>query len=310
MTDPAPIFSLVSRSESFSWSRLKSLLLNGISSFHTRRAYAHGLDAFRDWYRADEYGPLSGAVVQRYRAELVRQQRASSTVNVQLAALRKLAATAAECGLLTAEVAAGIRNVRGVRQASVRAGNWLTQEQAEHLLRLPDLSKAKGRRDQALLALCVGCGLRRSELAALSIEHIQQKDGRWVLVNLIGKGLRVRSVPMPSWAKMAADRWTGPAGITEGRILRAINKADRLVGDRMTPQSIFEIVERYSRLLGVRVAPHDLRRTFAQLAHRGQAPVEQIQLSLGHASLQTTERYLGVKQDLVDAPCDRLGVVI
>jgi integrase len=150
--------------------------------------------------------------------------------------------------------------------------------------------------------------LRRSELAALSIEHIQQRNGRWVIVDLIGKGLRVRSVPMPSWAKTAADRWTESVGITAGRVFRAINKADRLVSDRMTPQSIFEIVQRYSRVLGVPVAPHDLRRTFAKLAHRGQAPIEQIQRSLGHASLQTTERYLGLEQDLVDAPCDHLGV--
>ena len=93
------------------------------------------------------------------------------------------------------------------------------------------------------------------------------------------------------------------------RVLRAINKADRLVSDRMmTAQSIFEVVERYSRQLGVTIRPHDLRRTFAKLAHRGQSPVEQIQLSLGHASLQTTERYLGLEQDFLDAPCDRLGV--
>ena len=61
-------------------------------------------------------------------------------------------------------------------------------------------------------------------------------------------------------------------------------------------------------MLGLAFAPHDLRRTFAKLAHRGQAPVEQIPLSLGHASLKTTEHYLGVQQDLIDAPCDRLGI--
>jgi len=207
-------------------------------------------------------------------------------------------------------VAAGIGKVRGLRQAGVHPGKWLTRDQAEQLLRAPDVSRAKGRRDQALLALVVGCGLRRSELAVLSVGHIQQRDRRWVIADLTGKGQRVRSVPMPGWAKAAVDRWTEPAGITEGRILRAIDKADRMVGDRMSPQSIFEIVERYSRALGVAVGPRDLRRTFAKLAHRGRAPVEQIQLSLGHASLQTTERYLGLEQDLVDAPCDRLGVQI
>jgi integrase len=72
-----------------------------------------------------------------------------------------------------------------------------------------------------------------SELAALSVEHFQQRLGRWVIADLIGKGRRVRSVPMPSWAKAAADRWTNSAGIAEGRILRAINKADRLASDHV-----------------------------------------------------------------------------
>ncbi len=57
-----------------------------------------------------------------------------------------------------------------------------------------------------------------------------------------------------------------------------------------------------------KTTPHNLRRTFAKLAHQGRAPLEQIQVSLGHASIQTTERYLGLKQNLHDAPCDRLGI--
>jgi integrase len=70
-----------------------------------------------------------------------------------------------------------------------------------------------------------------------------------------------------------------------------------------------DAVIRYGAEIGSdRLAPHDLRRTFAKLAHTGHAALEQIQLSLGHASIQTTERYLGVSQDLVDAPCDRLGI--
>jgi integrase len=76
----------------------------------------------------------------------------------------------------------------------------------------------------------------------------------------------------------------------------------------MSAQSIYEVVAAYGGELGARLAPHDVRRTFAKLAHQGRAPLEQIQISLGHASIQTTERYLGVEQNLTDAPCDHLGL--
>lgn len=307
MSETAPALTLIAPSD-LSWARLKGLVLNSVSSIHTRRAYQHALDTFHAWYRPDQHGGFSRIVIQQYRAELEQQGLAPSSINIQLAALRKLACEAAENGLLAPEIASGIAKVRGARQAGVRAGNWLTRDQAEQLLHLPDMTTLKGRRDQALLGLFIGCGLRRSELAALQIEHIGQRDGRWVLIDLVGKGQRVRSVPMPAWAKAALDRWTGAAGISQGRVFRALSKSGEIKGEGMTPQSIFEIVERYSRQLGVAIAPHDLRRTFAKLAHRGHAPVEQIQLSLGHASIQTTERYLGLEQDLVDAPCDRLGV--
>ena len=155
----------------------------------------------------------------------------------------------------------------------------------------------------------MGCGLRRGELAGLGFDAIAQREGRWAIVDLVSKHGRVRTVPMPSWAKAALDHWARAAGISEGRVLRAINKAGRISHDSMGAQSVFETVVGYGRRIGVEITPHDLRRTFAKLAHQGRAPLEQIQLSLGHASIQTTERYLGVRQALHDAPCDRLGLV-
>jgi integrase len=117
------------------------------------------------------------------------------------------------------------------------------------------------------------------------------------------------TVPMPSWTKVAIDEWIAAAGFWIGRVFRPVNKGDRLCGESMTAQSVFETVKKYAAEIGLKeIAPHDLRRTFAKLAHKGRAALEQIQLSLGHASIQTTERYLGVRQDLTDAPCDRLGL--
>jgi len=114
---------------------------------------------------------------------------------------------------------------------------------------------------------------------------------------------------MPNWTKAAIDAWGSAAGTENGLVFRAVNKGDRVVSDGITPQAIRNIVSNYSKQLKHEgVAPHDLRRTFAKLAYKGGAALDQIQLSLRHESIQTTEDYLGVEQDLTDAPCDHLGL--
>jgi integrase len=139
-------------------------------------------------------------------------------VNQRLAAVKKLAREAAAKGL-DAETAAGIDQVAGVKQQGTRAGNWLTTAQAEALINCPDPRTLKGKRDRAILALLVSCGLRRGEAVALTPEHIQQRDGRWVIVDLRGKHGRIRTVPVPAWVKQAIDLWCEAAGIAEGRLL-------------------------------------------------------------------------------------------
>ena len=176
------------------------------------------------------------------------------------------------------------------------------------MINAPDLTMLKGLRDRAILALMIGAGLRRSEVSNLTFDHIQQREGRWVIVDLVGKGNRVRTVPMPSWAKYAMDEWTQTANIESGNVFCSINKGDNISGDSITPQAVHDVVKQYSDSLGIEIAPHDLRRTFAKLAHKGGSGLDQIQLSLGHASIKTTEKYLGVEQNLHDAPCDRLGL--
>jgi len=292
--------------------RMKALVLDGLTSAESKRAYGRALDGFFAWHSQQEPNPgFSKATVQRYKAHLESRGLAASTINIHLAAIRKLALEAADNHHMNRDEAAAIQRVNGVRSAGTRTGNWLTIEQAERLLALPDTQKPKGRRDRALLAVLVGCGLRRQEAAALTVDHIQQCEGRWVILDLVGKGLRVRTVPMPSWCKVAIDIWSTAAGITAGFVFRSLNKGGRITGERMTAQAIFEAVRFYGDRVGVvGLAPHDLRRTFAKLAHKGHAALEQIQLSLGHASIQTTERYLGVRQDLADAPCDHLGLSV
>lgn len=285
------------------------MVLDGLPSEHSRRAYERALIGFFRWHKGVGRPALNKALVQRYAAELRDTGLSSSSINQRLSAIRKLAAEASDNGALDPQIASGIRAVKGARQEGRRTGNWLTREQAQSWLGAPDTRTLKGLRDRALLAVLIGCGLRRAEASNLSSDHVQQRDGRWVLVDLIGKRDKIRSVPMPAWTKAAIDAWSSRTGVIEGLVFRAVNKGDRIMGDGITPQAIRNIVAGYAeKLKHAGVAPHDLRRTFAKLAYKGGAALDQIQLSLGHESIQTTEDYLGVEQDLTDAPCDHLGL--
>jgi integrase len=195
----------------------------------------------------------------------------------------------------------------------VRVGNWLSLQQAQKLLNAPDVTTGKGLRDRATLAVLLGCGLRRSEVAALTLRHIQQRDNRWCIVDLVGKHGRVRTIPVPTWVKVAIDVWTTAAGLTDGYVLRPVNRGDQISGERLTEKVVWQLLQPYAVAAGVPgIAPHDLRRSCAKMCRAAGGELEQIQLLLGHASVQTTERYLGTRQDLVNAPNDgiKLRVVV
>jgi integrase len=300
--------SLVPYPPSTGLDTIARLVLDAVSSPTTRVMYAKALADFFIWREGQGRPAFSRAAVQAHRAALEARGYAPSTINQRLAAIKKLAREAAANELLDSGVAAGIDQVPGVKQTGTRAGNWLTRAQAEALINLPDPATLKGKRDRALLALLVGCGLRRGEAVALTDGHIQQRDGRWVIVDLRGKHGRLRTIAVPAWVKQAVDLWSEAAGITGGRILRSLNRHGQITGDSLSPQAVLAVAVGYGQQLGLRLRPHDLRRTCAKLCRSGGGELEQIQLLLGHASIQTTERYLGTRQNLADAPNDRLGL--
>jgi integrase/recombinase XerD len=163
-------------------------VLNVQTSDHSRRAYERALLDFLDWHAEQGRPPLSNALVQAYKVKLQSDGLAPSTINQCLSAIRKLAREAADNGLVDQTLTDSIKAVKGVKPAGVCSGNWLTQEQAQTLLNAPDTSTLKGLRDRAILAVLVGCGLRRSEATALTFSHLQQREGRWVVCDLVGKG--------------------------------------------------------------------------------------------------------------------------
>ena len=109
-------------------------------------------------------------------------------------------------------MAAEIGRVKGVKKLGVRLGNWLTAEQGQALWQAPDGKRLKGKRDRALLSLLLACGLRRHELAELTLSHLQQREGRWAIVDLSGKASHVRTIPVPDWVHGLLNEWTRAAG--------------------------------------------------------------------------------------------------
>ena len=290
------------------WHRLKALVLDSVSSPITKRVYSMALDEFLAWFRQETRpGGFCKATVSAWRASLEVRGLGSSSIIIRMSAIRKLAAEAADNGLIAPELAAGIARVKSAKSVGIRTGNWLSARQAQSLLNAPDVSTLRGLRDRAILAVLLGCGLRRSEVAALRFAHIQQRDGRWCIVDLVGKHRRIRTAPVPNWVKVAIDAWTIPIGVSEGHVFRPVTRGDRLRGERLGEKVVWQMLRKYATEISIPgIAPHDLRRTCAKLCRAAGGELEQIQLLLGHASVQTTERYLGTKQDLAHAPNDAI----
>jgi integrase len=285
----------------------KRSVLNSLTSLQSRRSYQHAMEEFIDWYCSEPRLALNRAVVLRYRLELEAKTLAAATINVRLAAVRRLAYEAADTGLLSPELVSGIRRVKGVPQLGRRVGNWLSAAEGEQLLSGFNAQTLRGKRDAAIISLLLGCGLRRSEVVALKYGDIQRREDRWAIVDLVGKAGHVRTVPVPGWVKSAVDTWTEGAPIVGGRLFRSIRKDGAVWGDGITQNVVWYVVKDCATRAGIKeLAPHDLRRTCARLCHAAGGELEQIQFLLGRASVQTTERYVGCKQDLSRAVNDRL----
>ncbi len=324
--------------------RLAAVVVAAAKGPTTRRDRARALREFLAWWAETGAQPIDKAMVQRYITHMVDVLGyAATNTNPRLASIKKLAVEVADYHTVAAlsaqdptrerfhrvceTLASRVSRAKGVTSRGVRTGNWLTKAQAEALLEAPDSGTVKGKRDRALLAVFVGCGLRRSEVASLTFGHIEQRDGRWAIVDMIGKGSRVRSVAMPAWCKARIDAWAKAAGIDGGHVFRPVNKGGRLVGNKLgnrqraqlSGAACYDVVRFYAARLHEAdstfppaLAAHDLRRSYAKLGFAGQRDMEQMQFSLGHSSITTTQRYIGSKQHLGqgDAPCDHLGLTV
>ena len=280
------------------------MVLDTVPSPHSKRNYGKALD---DLFQFCASRPLSRSLLLEWRAGM--EPLSPSTINVRLSAVRKLVGEARRNNMIGSEEAASLTDIPNIRQKGTRLGNWLTREQAKELLAVPDRSTLKGKRDYVILALLVGCALRRNELAELDVATIQQREGRWVLADLEGKGRRIRTVAVPIWVKQGINAWMTAAGIEDGRLLRSVSKSGKVNRDTLSAWAVWSVVEQSSKQIGIeRFGAHDLRRTCAKLCRKNGGDLEQIKFLLGHSSIQTTERYLGSEQDIEIAVNDNLGL--
>ena len=235
---------------------------------------------------------------------------AANTITQQLAAVRRLAYEAADAGLLSPELAAGIGGVNGVKKLGFRSGNWLSLDQSSEVLSHALGEGLGAKRDYAMLAMLLGCGLRRSELPDLDIDEVQTREGHWAIADLIGKGGRIRIVPIPQWVQQALDLWISAAGITGERVFRAVSKRGKVWHWNLPKRGVVRGQELLPATGLDHIAPQDLRRTCANLCHSSGGELDRTQFLLGHVWVQTTERYLGCKQNLGHPVNDRFTLGI
>jgi integrase len=182
----------------------------------------------------------------------------------------------------------------------IKAHSWLSQSEVKRLLDTCHMDTLQGQRDRIVLGLLVGAGLRREEAARLRFEHIVTLPlaGKFrTALNVHGKGAKDRVVPLSDRLAAALDGWGALLG-SSGFIARSVSKGGT-IGDSLSAVGVFELVARAGAAIGKPgLAPHDLRRTYAQLGYEAGVPITQISRLLGHANVATTQRYLNLDLDL------------
>ena len=283
-----------------------------VGTASTKHDYARELRNFFTWY-----GHVAGwhkegfarGTIMAYREAMQEAGRGPVSINKALCAIRLLAREAAANGYMDGETASRIEQVPQVERRGTRLGTWLTLEELKLLLTsIPPTTPNRGTRDRAAMWLLGACGLRREEAAGLKRGQLQVRDGRAVLVDVIGKGNKTRSIPIHSLAAAAAQSWCDLAGITDpdAWLLPTMHNPDVITTRRADGARIYDACRRYAKALGQEFRPHDLRRTFALLAEEGGAPLREISDALGHASVTTTEIYLRAPRGMKNAATDKI----
>ena len=184
---------------------------------------------------------------------------------------------------------------------------WLSPMQVKAIMATCDDSTS-GKRDWIILGLLLGSGIRCDELVNLTFDDLidlpMPKNGIRTCIQVIGKGNKVRTIPIKPLLATRIQEWKAIVG--NGKVARSLGRKN-ILGDRLASQAVYQIVGKHGLKIGLKepeLAPHDLRRTFAQIGYESGVPITQISKQLGHESIETTQRYLNMDLDLVTTISD------
>lgn len=285
------------------------LVVNACGSRSTRTRYATKLRVFMRYWDHNGRPPFDRQFVLQYVAQMRSEKFPGFAINQSLTAVKKLAKEAHYAGFMNSEAQRGIDDIPGCKVRGTPQGSRLTEAEILQLLGLPRTGTLIGKRDRVVLELLFYAGLRREEVALVRMEHVQRLENRPVLLNLHGKGGRVRTVPIPEFMLEHIEEWVGAAGITEGPLCRSVNRHGHVGAAMMSGKGVYNILVGYARTMGKRnVSPHSIRRTMGSLARAKGVELDQIQMVYGHASVTMTQHYIGGNLNIQNAVCDALPV--
>ncbi|EOW6517934.1 tyrosine-type recombinase/integrase [Cronobacter dublinensis] len=237
------------------------------------------------------WGSLRRHHIQGLLEMLSASGRAPATINTYLSALKGTAREAWMMKLMDTDSYQQILAVRAVRGSRLTRGRALSTDEVRALFaRCEQDRSCKGPRDAAMLAVMLGCGLRRSEVVGLDYESILAADQA---LRVLGKGNKERLAFMPDAVWQRLQCWTDTVrGDRPGPLFTRIRAGDDVTSERLTPQAVYHILgQRRTECAIDDCAPHDLRRTFASMMLDNGEDLLTVRDAMGHASVTTTQKY-------------------
>jgi len=270
--------------------------LLSLSSARSRQTMASFLNTVARMLGAGSLEDCSWGALRRHHVlaltEMLRDAgRAVATINTYLSALKGVAGEAWMLKLMDVESYQHIRAVRQVRGSALPRGRALGREEIRRLFAACEADRGSaGLRDAALLAVILGCGLRRSEAVALSYQDLHDGDRA---LKVLGKGNKERLAYVPDGAWQRLHVWVDQVrGEAPGPLFPRIRRHDVVTESRLTDQAVYHILQVRQRQAGLeKCAPHDLRRTFATALLDNGEDLITVKDAMGHASVTTTQKY-------------------